>query len=80
MWRHPGRDDRVRCDLFNDNGIADVGNASVSDTNPVIEPERGPDPLTTALGSIDPDRLTPREALDKLYELKRLAQSSDGAS
>src|SRR5579884_3053190 len=36
------------------------------------------DPLVTALESIDPDRLTPREALDKLYELKRLAQSPEG--
>jgi DNA mismatch repair protein MutS len=44
------------------------------------EPERGPEPLAAALESIDPDRLSPREALEKLYELKRLAQSSDGAS
>ena len=44
------------------------------------EPEHGPDPLIAALDAIEPDRLSPREALDKLYELKRLAQSSDGAS
>jgi DNA mismatch repair protein MutS len=44
------------------------------------EPEHRADPLTTAIGAIDPDRLTPREALDALYELKRLAQSSDGVS
>src|SRR6185437_14668455 len=44
------------------------------------EPEHGPDPLIDALDVIEPDRLSPREALDKLYELKRLAQSSDGAS
>jgi len=44
------------------------------------EPEHRPDPVTDALHAIDPDRLTPREALDKLYELKRLAQSSDGSS
>jgi len=37
------------------------------------EPEHGPDPLTAALGEIDPDSLTPREALDALYRLKRLA-------
>jgi len=43
------------------------------------EPRHDPDPLTAALETIDPDRLTPREALDKLYELKRL-QSSDGTS
>jgi DNA mismatch repair protein MutS len=44
------------------------------------EPEPATDPLAAALREIDPDRLTPREALDKLYELKRLAQSSDGSS
>ena len=37
------------------------------------EPETGPDPLSAALGEIDPDALTPREALEHLYRLKRLA-------
>jgi DNA mismatch repair protein MutS len=37
------------------------------------EPEHRVDPLAAALGEIDPDRLTPREALDHLYRLKRLA-------
>ncbi|MGN6849533.1 MAG: DNA mismatch repair protein MutS [Sphingomicrobium sp.] len=38
-------------------------------------PETGndPDPLAAALDEIDPDRLTPREALEHLYRLKRLA-------
>ena len=44
------------------------------------ELERAPDVLGTALAAIDPDRLSPREALEKLYELKRLAQSSEAAS
>ncbi len=44
-----------------------------------VEPEHGPDPLTDALEAIDPDGLTPREALDKLYELKRMAQTSEGS-
>jgi DNA mismatch repair protein MutS len=39
-----------------------------------------PDPLAAALEAINPDALTPREALNKVYELKRLAQSSAGAS
>ena len=43
------------------------------------EPKHDPDPLKAALEAIDPDRLTPREALDKLYELKRL-HSLDGTS
>jgi DNA mismatch repair protein MutS len=42
-----------------------------------LEPEHAPDLLAEALEAIDPDRLTPREALDKLYQLKRLAQSSE---
>ena len=33
------------------------------------------DPLVEALAAIDPDSLTPREALDALYALKRLAAS-----
>ena len=37
------------------------------------EPEPVADPLAQALDGIEPDRLTPREALDKLYDLKRLA-------
>jgi DNA mismatch repair protein MutS len=41
------------------------------------EPERGPDPLTAALGAIDPDRLTPREALEELYRLKKLSAEND---
>jgi DNA mismatch repair protein MutS len=36
-------------------------------------PEPVADPLSSALDAIDPDRLTPREALDELYRLKRLA-------
>jgi Mismatch repair ATPase (MutS family) len=44
------------------------------------EPPRAADPLVTAIEGIDPDRLTPREALDALYELKRLAQPSEGTS
>ena len=37
------------------------------------EPQSAADPLATALYEIDPDRLTPREALDQLYRLKQLA-------
>ena len=34
-------------------------------------------PVLTALGDIDPDALTPREALERLYELKRLVADDD---
>jgi DNA mismatch repair protein MutS len=37
------------------------------------ESEAAPDPLSAALDAIEPDSLTPREALDELYRLKRLA-------
>jgi len=36
-------------------------------------PEQAPDPLLGALDDLDPDSLTPREALETLYRLKRLA-------
>lgn len=41
-------------------------------------PENKPDPLTDALEKIDPDALSPREALEALYSLKRLAGEQDG--
>lgn len=41
------------------------------------QPETGPDPLTAALDLIDPDSLTPRDALEHLYRLKRLAAERD---
>ncbi|WP_309611923.1 DNA mismatch repair protein MutS [Sphingomonas sp.] len=36
-------------------------------------PAAAPDPIVTTLAAIDPDALTPREALDALYALKRIA-------
>ncbi|MEO7240845.1 MAG: DNA mismatch repair protein MutS [Sphingomicrobium sp.] len=39
-------------------------------------PEPVADPLAEALGAIEPDRLTPREALDALYALKQLAEDA----
>ena len=42
-----------------------------------VEPESAPDPLLAALGEVDPDSLTPREALEALYRLKRLAAERD---
>jgi DNA mismatch repair protein MutS len=32
--------------------------------------------LRSALDAIDPDALTPREALERLYELKRIADAA----
>jgi len=38
-----------------------------------VSPEAAADPLSEALGQIEPDHLTPREALEALYRLKRIA-------
>jgi len=37
-----------------------------------VEPDAAPDPLQAALAEIDPDTLSPREALEAVYRLKRL--------
>ena len=39
------------------------------------EPEAATDPLTAALDELEPDTMSPREALEALYRLKRLAHS-----
>jgi DNA mismatch repair protein MutS len=41
------------------------------------EAEHAPDPLAAALDEIDPDSLTPREALEQLYRLKRLGAEEE---
>src|SRR5206468_8136559 len=41
------------------------------------EPEHAPDPVIAALAEIDPDSLTPREALEQLYRLKRLGTGQE---
>jgi DNA mismatch repair protein MutS len=38
-----------------------------------------PDPLREALAGIDPDRLTPREALEAIYRIKSLLAVRDAA-
>ena len=40
-------------------------------------PDAAPDALRAALDGIEPDQLSPREALEALYHLKRLGLSSD---
>ena len=40
------------------------------------EPEPAPDLLSAALGEIEPDSLSPRDALESLYLLKRIAAES----
>jgi DNA mismatch repair protein MutS len=38
-----------------------------------VEPDPKADPLQEAIDALEPDRLSPREALEALYQLKRLA-------
>ena len=40
---------------------------------PEAEPEAPSHPVLSALAELDPDSLSPREALEKLYALKRMA-------
>jgi len=44
---------------------------------PMSQPKAGPSPVDERLGEIIPDDLTPREALDLLYELKGLSEKTD---
>jgi DNA mismatch repair protein MutS len=37
------------------------------------EPEQAPDPVAVALAEVEPDKLSPREALEMLYRLKAIA-------
>jgi DNA mismatch repair protein MutS len=46
---------------------------SEPEDEPAAAPVTGNDALRELLGAIDPDALSPREALERLYELKRLA-------
>ena len=46
-----------------------------ANTAPVEEPGN---PLAEAITALEPDRMSPREALDALYSLKRLATENDG--
>jgi DNA mismatch repair protein MutS len=44
------------------------------------EPPPEPDPLATAVAGLEPDQMTPRQALDALYRLKSLLPVSDTAA
>ena len=43
-------------------------------TAELAEPEPFSHPALTALAAVDPDNLSPREALEQLYALKKLAE------
>ena len=56
-----------------------AGNAQVDlfAAAPALAPAAAPPALQAALAAIDPDSLTPREALDALYRLKNLQKEQD---
>ncbi len=60
--KHAARDEQHQLSLF--------GGWSPADAEPESEPE--PDLLRDALSALDPDALSPRDALEALYQLKRL--------
>ncbi len=55
------------------NSAAQNPQGDLFDHKPVIEPEEPEEhPLVSALRDVQPDELSPREALEKLYQLKKL--------
>jgi DNA mismatch repair protein MutS len=64
-------------DLFAPASCAEAETEPVDDTAPAgIEADAAPSPVLTLLDDIDPDALTPREALQKLYDLKQLRRAN----
>ncbi len=57
---------------------APLGELPLFASLPEPEPPQPQDPLRAALAAIDPDRLTPREALEALYRIKSLIPVPDG--
>ena len=49
-------------------------------TQPETPPPAETDPLAEAIAALEPDRMTPREALDALYRLKALLAVPDAAA
>jgi len=64
--------DRSQLDLFTAAESGDVGEADPA-------AYQGPDPLRERLQGVEPDQLTPRAALELLYELRALALVPPGA-
>jgi DNA mismatch repair protein MutS len=62
-------------------GTAAVDVVQVLDGRPgdgeAVEGRRAAPDLVAALGEIDPDAMTPREALEALYRLKMLSRAAE---
>ena len=51
-----------------------VCQVQVGPAEPIPQPQ--PDPLSEAVAALEPDRMTPREALETLYRLRTLLQAT----
>jgi DNA mismatch repair protein MutS len=58
--------------LLEDSSVARGGQSDLFMKTASVESEPEPDPLRSALEKVNPDELTPREALELLYRLKKL--------
>ncbi|HEY5898584.1 MAG TPA: DNA mismatch repair protein MutS, partial [Burkholderiales bacterium] len=66
------RQARKYLELLEESAVSRGGQDDLFAKTQAVEPEPALDPLREALGSVNPDELTPREALDLLYRLKKL--------
>jgi DNA mismatch repair protein MutS len=62
-------------DLFAPAPCDETGADAAAPAAPAPVPQTAESPALTLLDAIDPDALSPREALERLYELKRLASA-----
>ena len=65
--------DRLESDAVAHEGLAELPLFAASAPNPVAR--SGPGPAETALGELDLDGMSPREAMDALYRLKALLKA-----
>src|SRR5215468_8710773 len=56
--------------------VDDLPLFAAAQSKPVPEPAAGPDPLEEALDRLDPDDMSPRQALDALFALKALRRGA----
>ncbi len=66
------RDAKRRLRALENRAVSDGAQPDLFAAQPVEDP--APHPALGALAQLNPDTLSPREALDRLYELKRLAR------
>jgi DNA mismatch repair protein MutS len=63
---------RKYLELLEESAVSRGGQEDLFAKGKTVEPEPALDPLREVLGSVNPDELSPREALELLYRLKKL--------